>query len=1201
MGWTKEQQSVIDTRNKNMLVSAAAGSGKTAVLVERIISRILDVNDPVDVDKILVVTFTNAAAGEMKERVRKAIDKAVLESPGRTAIRRQATLIHNAQIRTIDSFCSWVVKNYFYEIDQDPAFRIGTTGELKMMKDEVLSQVISDRLAAGEEDFMLLADAYIEGNRVSELKGMVYTLTEKANSFPWPSEWYDNALRIYDCDTEEALEQSEAMQVFLEAIRALFYRHSKGLEAQIRNASGQKLKDFLENERQFYIGIAEAATYSDMCAIFAAGLDYKRLTITGDDKANEDTIRAARDHAKDDYNAYKGCFSQSLTDIFADLHFVERQARALVSLTRDFDAALFTAKKRKNIYEFNDIEHMALRILRNENSAEHEKRPVAMELSAHFAEVMVDEYQDSNDLQEWILTAVARDNNYFTVGDVKQSIYAFRQASPQIFMDKFHRYAAGEENSVRIDLDCNFRSRSQVLDFSNQIFRALMHEDMGGVEYDSAAELKVGATYFKDDGTNFAPEIMVADAGAERLRSTSLKNGAQMEAQMVADRIKQLTDGSFSVMDGDHLRPARYSDIVLLMRGVSNLGDDYVSVLETNGIPAYVESEKGFFDRDEIQIILSMLQVIDNPFNDIALAAVLHSPMFDFSSQELADLRARHSEGTFYEAVFAEAQEGNNDKLAAFTELLNYFRQLAVDTPIHELITELLERTGFDLYVRALPLSSGAIANINKLVDEAISFEGTSYQGLSKFVGYINDLRTYEEEPGLAKTFGENDVAVRIMTIHKSKGLEFPIVFLCNAASKLQSDRDSMFYHRDWGLVMKYKNPVTRVSYATPLSVAIANQLKIDDLGEELRILYVALTRAKEKLIITANMKPSTKKGPVDKQLSNMNSMTDRISIDYKLREANYLSWIVAALRASGQIPNLRIVRVEDLLIAQTKQAVDREAARLFLRDRVIKAAPGAGDGLEHLMEFSYDRSLDTGYKNKYSVSEIKHQDIEEKFGFNEDAAPAFVFNEKEPYVPAFIRKKLETAPIADDTTPAGALYGTAMHRVMECFDFTVSDLAASFDEQLEYMKTSGSLPADEAARINTYKLRQFVKSDTAKRMQSAALKGGLYKEQPFVFAEMPNNLFAEDYLKPGFVKEPYEEDKMVLVQGIIDVFFEEDDGIVLLDYKTDRVDEAGQLVLRYEKQLRLYQQAISDAFDVQIKDVLIYSFCLNKTISLGV
>ena len=1197
MSLTKEQLLVKNTRNKNMLVSAAAGSGKTFVLVERIISEILEDEKGINVDEILVVTFTTAAANEMKDRIRKAIDKAILQKGADPRIRSQATLIHNAHIRTIDSFCNWVVKNYFYEIDMDPSFRVGQTGELKMLKDNVFNELLSSKLEEADEEFKLLADAYITGRRTDKLKNIVFELHDKATSYAWIDEWYDNATKLYDIKTVDELAASEVISDILK----LSDVYLGGIVRELRNFVNIYPEDSSSSDKEIFSKellqletVLSTNTFDDKFSAIR-GCDFstkfsKKGTCLGDDEI---------EYGKDIRKRYKAIvkeltekyFSTDLNGILEDALFVKRQARALIEFTREYTKELLDEKKRKNIFDFNDIEHMALEILRDKTSKEHEKRAVAIELSNHFKEIMVDEYQDSNELQEQILTAICNGHNYFTVGDVKQSIYAFRQASPRLFIDKLYSYPMTEDgDSIRIDLDKNFRSRWEVLDFCNKVFEPLMQMDVGGVLYDDKAALKLGDETFKGDNADFEAEALVAVEKSDSMKEMEIDDSDTLEALVIAKRIKELLESNYSVSEkgntGRQLRPMCLSDVVILMRGVKGHAEKYIATLKSCGIPAYVADETGFFERDEVQTVMAMLKTIDNPFNDIPLAAVLHSPMFGFTSERLAEIRAYNPKTSLFECVKEYNEQFNSKDLQDFFLLLDKFRDQAIDTPIHEVLRQVLKDTGFDIYTKSLPGGRMAYANLEKLIDEAVKFESTSFKGLSRFVSYIEGLKTYNEDLGLAKTTSEKDDAVRILTIHKSKGLEFPVVFLAGCGKPIQHDSGSVLYDDKLGMALKYCNPSTRIIYETPLYNAVKMRLEMDSRGEFLRILYVALTRAVDKLIITASIKPNESKSVAEK-LAEYSDVRRRLDTYTKLKASSSLELILRGLAASGADFHCRIIDCQDLFIDEVEKSLVREQVKNAVNKFLANDSISPENPVKNMLDFQYDGLKDSAYKSKYSVSEIKHQAMEEAFSFNADAVPLFLNKEEESYVPLFMRNGEKTSDSGH--VFAGALYGTAMHRFLECFDFAREDFVPSFEEQLSYMKKIHCLSEDEFSRLSPEKLKKFLHDESAVRMSKAAIAGKLYKEKPFVFGSAVGELFNDS--KAG--------NEMVLVQGIIDVFWEENDGLVLLDYKTDRVDEANELVLRYQRQLQLYKSAIEKAYEQPVKEVLIYSFALERSISI--
>ena len=837
-----------------------------------------------------------------------------------------------------------------------------TAGELKMLADEVFDDLLGQYLESDDEDFKLLADAYISGRRTDSLKKMVFELHDKATSYPWPHEWYQQALRLYDIASVQQLEESDFIQEIIRttdlALSGLADRIKRLLDLYESDCTS-KDKTIFSNELAAIQGIIAANTYSDKVASYAGFLP-ERFNSKGTSLNDDELLRAKelRELYKDVISKYReDYFTMGAEELFDCISFVKKQATALIKFTQDYTDALLKIKDKKNIYDFNDIEHMALEILRNKDSKEHECRPVAIELANHFKEVMVDEYQDSNELQEQILTAITSGDNYFTVGDVKQSIYAFRQASPKLFIDKLYSYPMDDSaDSVRIDLDYNFRSRGEVLNFCNYIFAPLMQADMGGVIYDERAALKVGDKTFKGDTKTYESEILIATQDSDAMSELDIDDADSLEAHVVAKRIKELRAEDFQVSfkDGDErsLRPMKYSDIVIVMSAVKGHAEKYVSILKEQGIPAYVSEETGFFEREEIETVLSMLMCIDNPFNDIPLAAVLHSPMFGFSSNRLAQIRATDGKTLLYNCLLNYYKEKHSDDIGHFLDTLNRFRDVAIDTPIHQVIELLLEETGYGLHVRSLPLGKMAYANLEKLIDEAISFESTSFKGLSRFVEYIEGLRTYDEDLGIAKTVGENDDAVKIMTIHKSKGLEFPVVFVSGCGRGMRDEGGLFCYDDGIGLALNYKNPATRISCKTPFYSIVKAKLNASAKGEFFRKYYVALTRPVDKLIITAAIKPTKNKSVADiiEGYSASSSVIDYLT---KERAQSAIELMIRALNASGVSFKKSIIDCGQLFVDEVEKTLLREDAKKAI-EQMVESTGEIDDNIVNTLSFKY-------------------------------------------------------------------------------------------------------------------------------------------------------------------------------------------------------------------------------------------------------
>lgn len=1264
VSWTTEQQQVIDLRNRNILVSAAAGSGKTAVLVERIVKIITDKNHPVDIDHLLIVTFTNAAAAEMRERIGNAIEKALDEQPGDEHLLRQLTLIHNAQITTIDSFCLYVVRNHFHEIDLEPNFRIGDEGELKLLREDVLGKVLEQNYEEPSEAFSDFVEGYASGRTDAALNEMILQLYEFSRSYPWPEKWLDSFVGAYRIETREELDRAEWLAPLTENICFVL----KDCEQLLKQALAITQQDdgpdmyekAVQSDLEKYEGLSRLTSFCELSGALS-DIKYDRLASSRGFEGDPDKlelVKSLREQAKDVVKKLcKQYFFCSPEMMIEQLERTEPMLEEVVRLTKQFADEFAAAKRRKNLVDFHDVEHFALQILVDEETEKAKK--TAEEFRDTFEEIMIDEYQDSNEVQETLLRSISREergeNNIFMVGDVKQSIYRFRLARPELFMKKYDSYSLEESTTQRIDLHKNFRSREEVLTCTNDIFYKIMVRSLGNVEYDAEAALYPGASY--PVSADFTPEILLADSNDELLEDTELSDKKTLEAKIVAEEIRHLmkTQPVTDKATGE-LRAARYSDIVILLRSLSGWADSLVEVLNGNGIPAHTVSSTGYFSTVEVQTVLSMLRLLDNPRQDIPMAAVLRSPMAGLTDEELAVLRLEDGSVPFHEAVLelaeglyeedgqkeisdseadseADQKQGRNAdgkkeddiettahrKLLKFYKKYRQLRQLVPDTPIHELIEIILRETGYGHYVAAMPAGNRRTANLNMLLEKAAAYEKTSYKGLFHFVRYIDELQKYDVDFGEADMVGENEDVVRIMSIHKSKGLEFPIVIVSGMGKNFnkQDTRSKMVLHPELGIGLDYMDGKKRIKSPTIAKKAIAKQIDLENLGEELRVLYVALTRAKEKLILTGTLKDAPEKLEFFRQQANLSKAADR-PLSYLTREgaSGYLDWILPAVLSYGDKYPVRIVEAAELVLDEVENQLEQNE-NLTERIEEIEAADTQLVGqLKQRFLQRYPYQVDVLRKNKYSVSELKHRAMRERFeAEQEETVPAFLEEPATPTIPLFIQRE---ESVEQETPNRGALRGTAVHRVMECYDFASEK---SVHEQMEAMEKEEKITADMRALVKEQIVADFVSSETGKRMALAQRGGALYREKPFVMGfteeELENYGFGADsntdsceniYEKTDSDQEKEEqkrirhEEDLTLIQGIIDVFWIEKDGIVLLDYKTDRVQQAKELIDRYETQLKLYADALERVFGarkLKVKEILIYSFSLEKLITL--
>lgn len=1233
--WTKEQKKVINLRNRSLLVSAAAGSGKTAVLVQRIISMVTDKAEPLDIDRLLVVTFTNAAAAEMRERVGVAIENALEQEPYNQHLQRQLTLVHNAQITTIDSFCIRILRDHFHKIDLEPGFRIADEGELKLLREDVCEAVLEEFYQKADPEFFRFADSYSGAKNDLQIKEMILKLYNYAESYPWPKEWLETCVQQYEAVNEAELEEKSWIRDFLSyldvRIEDLITAQKKLLELTQEPDGPYMYEASIADDLRQLENLRKCEHFSQWQEAVSS-IDFKNIGRSGKYEgsvAKKNAVMSGRKRMKDQIDKWKKTiFATPLEVQLERLTQTSKMVRVLVTLTQAFSDRFYEEKQKKNMLDFSDVEHNALRVLVNPETKELTE--TALEYQQQYREVMIDEYQDSNYVQETLLTAVSGvkngNENLFMVGDVKQSIYRFRLARPELFMDKYHRFSTEESSRQRIDLHRNFRSRREVVEAVNDIFYPLMEKDLGNVAYDAEAALYAGAEYPDYENADCCkPEFLLVpsqESGMER---------REQEAAAVAGRIREL-------VETQEIPGITYKDIVLLLRSMSGWAETYQKVFEQEGIPLIVASKTGYFSATEVQTVLSLLRVLDNPYQDIPMAAVMKSYFGKFTSEELAQIRAESPGMPFYQCVeqFTSSEEQQKEeqiadtnvveaekqqkeepisdtdaveaeilpqekenknvsdqrlhlaeKIIAFQEMLQNFRQRIPYTPIHRLLQEILDETGYRNYVAALPAGEQRRANLDMLMEKAVAYEQTSYHGLFHFIRYIDRLMKYDVDYGEAEIVSEQENAVRLMSIHKSKGLEFPVVFVCGMGKQFneQDLNSNMIFHPEFGIGLKWFDCEKRTKANTLIHQIFAMEAKKENLGEELRVLYVALTRAKEKLILAG-----TCKLPEEGQYSGF-SREEKVSFSTRYDAKSYWDWVMPVLGMEN--PDYRYVIWDEARMQQEEQRKLQDTA-LEHRTLLVALQNVSEIELTQLKEtfsWEYVWKEEGTHKQKVSVSELKHRAMEERSESAEQtlntAQPLFPDEIATPYVPRFVQEAKENA---------GALYGTMVHRFLECLDFAgLPDFAEEkqglyfVKQQIDALCALGRMQEADAKRLNWKQLLGFLQSDTAKRMRVAAEQGTLEREKPFVMS-VPANLVWEE-------SRPEEE---VLIQGIIDVFWEEADGIVLLDYKTDHVDNAQELVHRYKKQLELYADALSRfSGEKPVKEILIYSFALAETIRL--
>ena len=1185
MKWTEEQQKVIDTRDRNILVSAAAGSGKTAVLVARILALVTDPAHPVDIDRLLIVTFTNAAAGEMRQRIRDALEARAEEAPENAHLQRQLVLIHNAQITTIHSFCLQVLRSHFHMIGLDPGFRIADEGEMLLLRQDVLKETLEEayELGAGEvhttetEEFRQLLEQLAPGKDDQAVQNALLQVYQFSLGQPWPDEWLAGCRMAY-CrpDGEETSTEPDWVRFVVKDTKRVLADVREEILYAIALCQAEHGPYMYEKAMQDDLAMVEALqaadSYRELAKAFAVSGTYTRLSTKKDEsvsKEQKEQVQELRAGIKDALASVRVQYFYDRPEALEETFYASGVVvRALTRLVERFMEKLTEKKREKNVLDFSDLEHLALEILVVHDETGIQASPAALEYAEQFEEIMIDEYQDSNLVQELILNSVAGrgrgEANRFMVGDVKQSIYRFRLACPELFLEKYQTYRE-LENACRIDLHKNFRSRSEVLDGVNEIFRQIMTENLGGIVYDKDAMLYPGAVFAPDSGeARRLPEFLLLDPEDQ--------DKQEAEARLVGMQIQQMV-GSFPVWDAKRsaYRPMAYRDIVILLRTVSGWAETFGEVLSDMGIPCFTGSQKGYFSAVEVRTVLAYLEVLDNPVQDIPLAAVMRSPIGGFSDEALAKLRSASEERRFYDCCTAYRDNGEDAALRlaldTFFRQMEYFREKAAYTPIHLLLWEILDVTGYGAYAAALPAGRQRKANLDMLVEKAIAYEATSYRGLYHFIRYIESLKRYEVDYGEASLGTESDDTVRIMSIHKSKGLEFPVVFVSGLGKQFNETelRGRLALHSSFGIGCDYVDTTLRLRQPSLLKKVIQKTSALENLGEELRILYVAMTRAKVKLILTGVVPNASQKLEAWQTL-NVRAM-ETLSYSTLTKASSYLDWVLPALlQHSGKdCFLLRVLSAEDLL----EESKEAKASDLWRVLEHPKEKTEARRYLERVFSAEYPYEQEQAISGKVSVTELKKQT---QLPEEHEGLELYPVKESKGTVPRFR---------AAETTMPGSMRGTIYHTFMENLDFHKKDV---LETQLEEWIKCGKMTRDEAAAVRISDIRHFLESDIGLRMERAEEGGRLHREQPFVLG-----------VPAHAIRSCWQSEELVLVQGIIDAWFEEDDGIVIVDYKTDRVRTMQTLAGRYHIQLEAYAKAVARLTGKTVKECGIYSFCLGR------
>ncbi|MDY5627082.1 MAG: helicase-exonuclease AddAB subunit AddA [Clostridia bacterium] len=1174
--WTNDQQNAISAPVSNLLVTAAAGSGKTAVMVERIINRILK-NDGVDIDKLLIVTFTNSAASEIKERIHLKILEEIDRAGESCVLNRQLALIDNASICTIHSFCLNLIKENFNALSIDPDFKTGDTKQVDLLLDNAVDAVFDKYYDAQDSAFLQLIKLY-SPKTDKKFADEVKNLYKFSLTFSSPQKWRADIYKTY---SEKNFENHK--NILCEKCRAELEYSVKLYDkifsiCHLHGVEGGLL-DFLSDEKGFFEDLL--AKIYDWNSVYKIVSDFTFPRLNPklskeNDKSVMEEINSLRKQAKEGWKTCAAVFDSTEEEICEDFEKNAPLIEKLVEITDEVDEKFKCLKNDRNIIDFSDYEHLALKILRNDDGSQSE---LAKEISKNFAEIYVDEYQDCNEIQDEIFSLVSNGKNVFMVGDVKQSIYKFRDAAPMIFKSKIDTFLPYDEKNynenVKIKLSKNFRSRKTVLNGVNVIFSKIMSDEVGEMNYSEEDFLYENENEFYSDELYKNISVNIIDYEKSKIsdenESSNEASKLTLEASFAAQEISRLiNDENAFVFDKNLGRKRRveYKDIVILMRSTKDSAAEYENVFSQNNIPCFAESGSTYYESSEIKTLTSLAKAALNPLDDINLTAVMRSGIYKFCDEDFLKIRLCLENTYFYDAMCKYVLENTDElsnRISSFLNDLSKFADAAKYMSTDEFLRFAVRETDYMSYVGTLNLAEQKKANIRALFYKAECFEKTAYKGIFNFLRFVDDITLKKGDGDAPKIVSENDNVVRIMTIHKSKGLEFSVVFLCQCAKKInfRDTSGDMILHKKLGLGLNFVDYEKRFSYPAITKKAIADKMKLETLSEEERILYVALTRAKEKLYISGCVENAQKK--IDSfsdvlQLYNSKDVPTALTRGAKC----YLDWIIPAVlrhfEEKNDIFELNVVRTSDIEVSD----FEIEPEKIVFFDNFDKSNHECSEIIKNRLSYQYPHKSACDFPSLITVTELKRLLSEENDGYN-------LYEENTLPVPKFLEKDKISA----------AKKGTLMHYVMQKIEFSGVNNLPDAKKQVDDLFEKGFLTEDERDCIDCEKIFDFCNSKIGDKIKNAALC-----EREFSF-KIPIKM-SEIFNTP--------DDDVVIVQGAIDLFFEDDDGsVVIIDYKTDKVRDANEIRKKYEIQLKYYKAALEKILQKKVSKTYIYLFDTNE------
>ena len=1180
--WTEEQQQAINEKGANILVAAAAGSGKTAVLVERIINKVI--NEKIDIDRILVVTFTSAAASEIRERILEAIYKKLEENPEDTNLQKQINLINKASISTIHSFCLDVIRNNFYELDISSNFRVADTTEIELMKYEVLDELFEEKYLSNDKDFEDLINIYTGYRGDEGLQNLVLNIYKFIQSSPFPEKWLNDKVNLFK-NTNQDFAQTIWGKTILENIEEELTEGIMQLQNILKDMKKiDELSKFTKIIQEDIYNLEDILRYTNSWdntltkinnLVWQKWPTDKKITIDLKEQAKE-----VRNKVKEIINkSIKKKIAYDSIQANEDINEMHVTLTKLKNLLVEFMFKFASKKKEKNVVDFNDIEHFALKILIGENG---EATELAKKYREKFQEIAIDEYQDSNLVQEQILTSISKGNNIFMVGDVKQSIYKFRQARPELFLEKYKNYNLKQEISgnslgLKIQLFKNFRSRENILNITNLVFQNIMSEKVGEIEYNEKEYLNYSAGYKEpEENTDYAgktelhiidlkekEEIFINDEEIdEKIEVEKIENSV-LEAKFVAKKINELLNSNYMVFDKEQgYRKITPKDIIILLRATTNIAPIYEKELADLNLPVFSDSSSQYLDTMEIQIIVSILKIINNPIQDIPLVTVLRSPIFAFTDNDLISIRLTDKSCSFYESMIKArlvVNEQLNSKIDNVIYYLEKWKQEEKYLPLDELIWQIYIDTNLINIVGLMPNGAIRQANLKMLFEKAKQFENASFKGLFNFINFIDRLKNNNGDLSSAKLIGENENVIRIMSIHKSKGLEFPVVFLCGTGKSfnMRDLNEDILLHQDMGIGPKLIDFERRIEYDTLAKEAIKLKIKLETLSEEQRILYVALTRAKEKLIITGISKDLEKDFKQKRELLQIYNENMNI-IDYKLvkKYKTYLDWLeLVYLKNENKITDIATLYtytktdLEKELNNKEQEKLNNIKEKIFENTKDLKDT----ENIKEILNWKYRYKKSSEIPTKTAVTRLQAEE-DKKIELTE--------------IPKFMGKEKKITP---------AEKGTLMHLCIQRLNEKQTYTKETIKQMIQSLVLKEIITTTEADAINIDTLYKYTKSALWNDLSKAK---EIHKEQPFYI-----NIPAKE------IYENIETDENILVQGIIDLYYiSEDNKLILIDYKTDYVKKPEELINKYKTQLSIYKKALENSLNRRVDETYIFS-----------